>query len=225
MPIDTLIDKVDTFEMVRDQIAAILVTEVASQQALAIADSKDPADWTLRVFMERSNPWQEFLDSPAQEDGPPIVNVAYDTGAFPERSSNVVDRQHSQATYHLDCYGYGISKDDAAGGHIPGDLKASLETQRAVRLVRNIIMSSTYTYLGLPRGTVWKRFVPSIRMHQTPIDERTVQKVTAARISLVVDFNEFAPQYTPEILESVAVTVKRSETGEVYLLADYPSTP
>lgn len=47
MTLQALIDKQDSVEIIRDQIAAILVQEIANQQALAIADSKDPALWTL----------------------------------------------------------------------------------------------------------------------------------------------------------------------------------
>ena len=57
-----LIDKQDNSEIVRDQIAAILATEVANQQALATADGKDPADYKLRIYTERSNPWEAFLN-------------------------------------------------------------------------------------------------------------------------------------------------------------------
>ena len=46
-----LIDKLDTFEIVRDEIAAILATEIASQEALA-AGEPDPTLWRLRVFLE-----------------------------------------------------------------------------------------------------------------------------------------------------------------------------
>ena len=59
--ISELIDKQDNFEIVRDQIAAILVNEVASQMALATAEAKDPEDWNLQIFTERSNPWEKWL--------------------------------------------------------------------------------------------------------------------------------------------------------------------
>ena len=60
-----LIDKQDSFEIVRDQIAAILKTEITSQIALATTAGKpNPDDWKLRIFSERANPWEQFLNGP-----------------------------------------------------------------------------------------------------------------------------------------------------------------
>ena len=55
-PIDTLIDKQDNFEIVRDQIAVILALESVSQVARAIAASS--CQWKdsilLRVYYSRT---------------------------------------------------------------------------------------------------------------------------------------------------------------------------
>ena len=77
MTIPTLIDKQDTFEIVRDQIATILVTEIVSQQALAVADGKDPDLWKVRIYTERSNAWEQFLEVPPVDESP-ICNIWYD---------------------------------------------------------------------------------------------------------------------------------------------------
>ena len=45
MTIQALIDKQDSFEIVRDKIGLILASESASQQALATAAAKDPDLW------------------------------------------------------------------------------------------------------------------------------------------------------------------------------------
>ena len=52
--IQTLINKTDSFELVRDKIAMILADEFASQQALAQAEAIDPAPWDISVYTERS---------------------------------------------------------------------------------------------------------------------------------------------------------------------------
>ena len=115
--IDVLIDKLDNFEVVRDQIATILATEFASQQSLARAASKNPADWKVRVFTERSNPWEEWLNSVA--DPSPLVSVWYDRSQFDPAKSNVIDRQAAMAIYNIDCYGLGIAKDDRPADTTP----------------------------------------------------------------------------------------------------------
>lgn len=222
--ITTLIDKLDTFEIVRDELAAILATEVASQQVLATAAGKDPADWKLRVFLERANPWAEFLDAPETTENPalapPIVNVSLASMDFDQGASNVVERQKATALYYIDCYGYGVAADDELGGHEAGDERAALTCHRAVRLVRNILMAGTYTYLGL-RGVVWRRWPEGVTFSRPTRDDQPVQQVAAARLSLRVEFSEFSPQVQGQPLELVSATVRRSPTGEILLTASY----
>jgi hypothetical protein len=216
-----LIDKQDNFEVIRDQIAAILVLESNNQQALAVSEGKDSNLWKLRVFNERYNPWEQFLNT--NTDRSPLVNVWYDTSNFDGSASNIVERQKAEAIYNIDCYGYGISSDDGATGHNPGDRDAAFEVQRALRLVRNILMSSTYTYLGL-RGLVWQRWPQSISVFQPNLDAQQVQKIVGARLELRVMFNEFSPQYVPETLEYLSVDVFRNEDGQLIAEADFDYT-
>jgi len=223
----TLIDKQDNVEVIRDQIAAILVAEVANQMALATLAAKDPDDWKLRIFTERSNPWEQFLDpNKAGFDDSPLVNIWVDNMNYDPKASNVMQRQKTEAVYNIDCYGYGRSKDDGATGHIPGDREAAFEVQRALRLVRNILMAAENTYLQL-RGLVWTRWPQSITIFQPQLDSHTVQHVVGARFAFRVEFNEFSPQVVPETLELLSVDVIRAEDGEIVLEADYsyPLTP
>jgi hypothetical protein len=215
-----LIDKVDNSELIRDELGAILLSESASQQALATTAGKDPRLWALRVFVEHSNPWSEFEDAPDQIDATPIVNVAFDRSDFDQSAGNVIDRQRASCLFHVDCYGYGVSSDAGGGGHIAGDKAASLEVQRAVRLVRNILMSDSYVYLG-HRGIVARRWLNSIQVFQPPADAQTVQKIVGARLTFEVLLNEFGPQTPGEVISLVSVAVKRGETGELYFNAAY----
>ena len=219
--IDTLIDKKDNFEIVRDEIAAILVSETAEQQKLAVQAVKDPALWRLRVFTERFNPWEQYLNKP--HDKSPLVNVWYDNSNFPEGHSNTFERQKSETIYNIDCYAYATSSDNASGGHNPGDREAAFALQRAIRLTRNILMAAEYTYLDL-RPLIWQRWIQSITTFQPQQGTNPVQSVIAARIALRVGFNEFSPQITPEILELVSVDVLRTEDGQIVLEADYDYT-
>jgi len=223
----TLIDKQDNVEILRDQIAAILVAEVANQMALATGAAKDPADWKLRIFTERSNPWEQFIDpNEVGFDPSPLVNIWVDNMNYDPKASNVMERQKTEAVYNIDCYGFGRSANVLAGGHTPGDQEASFEVQRAVRLVRNILMAAENTYLQL-RGLVWSRWPQSINIFQPQLGENTAQQIVGARLAFRVVFNEFSPQVVPETLELVAVDVIRTEDGEIVLEADYsyPLTP
>ena len=213
-----LIDKLDTFEIVRDQIVAILVIETANQMTEATLAGKDPLDWKLRVFKERSNPWEQFLND--QDDQSPLINVWYDSSGFDPSASNTVERQKTDGMFNIDCYGYGQSEDDIAGGHNPGDRAAALEVQKALRLVRNILMAGENTYLQL-RGTVWGRWPQSATVFQPQQGERAIQQIVGARLTLRVTFNEFSPQVVAETLELLSVDVIRAEDGEIVVEADY----
>jgi hypothetical protein len=215
--IEELLDKVDNVEVVRDQIAAILKIELANQ---AVLSGKEQP----RVFVERASPWGMFLEGAAT--AAPIINVWFDTESFDGKSSNIVERQTAEGTFNVDCYGYGVSIDDGeigstTGGHSPGDQTAAFECQRALRLCRNILMAGPYTYLGL-RGLVGKRWPQTISMFQPAQDNRQAQHVVAGRLALQVTFNEFSPQVTADVLETLQIEVFRATTNELYLRADYP---
>lgn len=219
MTIEALINKTDSFEIVRDAIAAILKTETVAQEALAVVEGLDPRLWRFRVFVDRSAPWQDWMNPPAaaQLDTSPIVNVALQTLSFNRSAGNIVERQRARGIYHVDCLGYGISQTDGAGGHIPGDQRAAQEAQRAARLVRNILMAADHAYLGL-RGTVGGRWISSIQI-SAPSDPKAVQQVVGARLVFEVDFDERSPQVEGEPLCVVAANVVRTDTGELMIRA------
>lgn len=226
--ITKLIDKVDTFEAVRDQLGAILVIEEANQRALAIADDKDPDLWGFKTFTERSNPWSEFLDPEDGEDEDgndrprklPIVNVWFDNTQIALAGSNLVERQKYTGIFNVDCYGCGTSV-ESSGGHVAGDAQGAREAQRTARLVRNILMADSYTYL-LMRKTVGRRWVQGIQVFQPQPEGHVVQHVVGARVSVHVDFNELSPQVESELLELVSVGVQRQSDGLLYLTANFP---
>ncbi len=212
--IPDLIDKRDNVEIIRDQVAAILKVELAHQQTLT--DELQP-----RVFVERSNPWGDFLEVEGLPAAAPIINVWFEGETFDGGASNIVERQTAEGTFNVDCYGYGASADDGASGQIPADLTAALEAQRAVRLARNILMAGVHTYLGM-RGVVGKRWPQSIQMFQPQIDNRAAQRIVGARLALMVRFNEFSPQVAGEELETILLQVRKAGTGELFLSAEYP---
>lgn len=219
--IQELIDKQDNFELVRDQIAAILASEEASQRAIAALAGRDPEEWRLRVYAERSNPFEQWLND--QTDCSPIVNVWFDSSSFDGLAGNTVERQKTEAVYNIDCYGFGLASDEAGGGHNPGDQAAAFQAHKALRLVRNILMAAQYTYLGL-RGVVWRRWPQSVTSFQPQQDARQAQQVVGVRLAFRVQFNEFSPENAPETLEFLSIDVIRAEDGQILVEADYDYT-
>jgi hypothetical protein len=228
--IQGLIDKQDTSELIRDNIVSILASEVQSQMQLADDAGKDPLHWKLRIFKEASNPFEQWLDPESlAADKSPIVNVWYENSSFDKSGSTTIQRQFTTGTFNIDCYGCAVSSSNSAGGHNPGDREAALEAQRAVRLVRNILMSGYYVYLGLRKvdgdHLVSERFPQSITMFQPNVGEHLgALNIVGARLALNVNYNELSPQYEAVPLEYVSVEVTELKSGEVVVNADYDYT-
>lgn len=216
----TLIDKQDNFEAVRDQIGLILAEESANQQLLATGEGKDPNLWKLRVYVERSNPWETWLNG--NTDRSPIINVWFDNATTLERGSDVIKTQQKEVVYNIDCYGLGVSGGDVAG-QLLGDKEAALNSHRGTRLCRNILMAAHYTYLGL-RGIVGRRMTRSITAFQPEINGRAVQNVLATRIQLGVLLIEASPQATGEPIEYLSIELKRAEDGQILAGVDIDYT-
>jgi hypothetical protein len=219
--LDALINKQDTFEIVRDQIASILALEVANQKTLASSLSEDPELWDLEIYSERANFWEKFLNE--QTDQVPIVNIVFNSLNVDESSSTRSGTITANGVYNIYVYAHGLSSDNETGGHNPGDRLAAYTLHRAIRLVRNILMASQNTYLQL-RPLVSERQLDSIEIFDPAFNENPIQNVVAGRLALRVRFNEFSPQETPVDLELLSVDVKRTEDGQIVAEADYDYT-
>lgn len=231
-----LIDKQDNFEVIRDQIAVLINTNQAAQVILAAAEP-DPSQWKLRVFTERAQPWEQFLNEPekalALQDLSPIVNVWYENGTFPEAQGDTVNRQAHVATYNIDVYGFGIAQDDGSTGQIPGDLTAVQNATRGIRLVRNILMAAENTYLQLQNKGgaalgpgVYQRWVQSVTSSQPDLGGESAHSVIGIRLALRVTFNEYSPQVDESnALETVHVDIKRASDGMLLTDVEYDLTP
>lgn len=216
MAISVLIDKQDSFEIVRDKIAQILVAETVLQKAKAVLANKNSSLWALNVYIERSDAIEQY--SSQSFDITPIVNVSYESGEFPQSKGDTGEQQTHEATFNIDCYGAGMSE-DTQSGQLCADEQAAKNAQRALRLVRNIIMSSEYRYLGL-RGTVGRRWPLSIKS-LAPADMEASIRIVVMRLQLRVSFIENSPQYTPVTLLETNVNFKRQENGQIVMAADY----
>jgi hypothetical protein len=227
MPLQTLqalIDKVDTLELVRDQIAAILLTESRNQQDLALLAGKDPQAFALRIFVERNgNCWHQFTateegdDDASTIDPTPIINIYHVSSEYDQKRSAPSGHKQADGTFHIDIYGYGVATQTSAG-HDSGEMLASYEVQRAYRLIRNTLDSPINENLQM-LGVVGDRWINSFKSGAQPTgehDKHPVENVSLGRVELEVSFLEYAPEYEGVAIEAIAGTVKRTETGEIY---------
>jgi hypothetical protein len=90
-------------------------------------------------------------------------------------------------------------------------------------------MADQYVNLGFStvdrrNGFCGRRWPQSITQFQPQLDGRHVQQIVGARIAFQVLFNEFAPAYQAQLLESVNVKVLREVDGELFFEAEYDFT-
>ncbi len=217
--IDTLIDKQDSNEIVRDQIAAILAVEVANQKVLATAAGKDPALWDFAIFIERSKPWEIQTETDGNEAGEmPLVNVSFDSDTFDNKNSNGVERQRTRGIFYVDCYGFKtrtILK--------TGDELSSRESDRIAKLVRNILMSAAYTYLNI-RPIISRRYITRREKFAPDIRQEGFENIVATRITIEVEYDENSPQVTPVDLELIYGKCTRSDSGQIYFEIEIDTT-
>jgi hypothetical protein len=217
--ITQLIDKQDNFEIIRDQIAAILALEIANQRALAVSDGKtNPDSWNFAVYRERSNPWQALDDDNGKPSGDMVnglVNVFYQDDEFENGGSNPINYQRSTGTFIIDAYAHKNRR-----GSTPGDELASLEADRIGRLVRNIIMYSQYTYLEL-RSIVEGRYFTRREKLQPDIRDESAHGVIVMRQYLRVNYTESSFDVPTVDLDLLTSQCTFGDSGEVLVDFDY----
>ena len=212
--ITSLIDKQDNYEIIRDTVAQILADEIANQLSLAAAEP-DPSLWDFAVYTERSNPFILARNAAGGVTGEKeIVNVWLDSVVFVD--GNVVDRKQPSTTINIDCVSVKSSTDNPAGGiTLSADERASLDSERIGRLVRNILMSDVYTYLTL-RGIVGRRWISRMQKFQPDREDQPVENAMGFRVVLEVSHLETSPLTTPVDLDLIVTEIRRDEiSGEV----------
>lgn len=215
--ITTLIDKQDTCEVIRDQIAAILAVEESSQKELAVIDGQDPLDYAFTVFIERARPWKSSQM--------PCINIIFDNDRFDNRNSDVIQRQRAVGTFYIDCYA--TKNNDDSG---TADELSSKEADRIARLVRNILMSGEYTYLllghrelGKGNNIVTKRYITRREKFMPEIRQEGYENIIACRLTVEVEYDEFSPQVEMNDFELLIHSCMRDD-DKVYFVAEYDVT-
>ncbi len=222
--IETLIDKQDHHEIIRDQVAAILAIEIANQKALAVVAGKaNPDLWNFAVTVEKANPFEALENQTGEETGilkNGLVNVFFDGDDLKKEGSDYIGRQSCSGTFIIDCYGFKNTTTDGSEITGYGDELASREAERVARLARNILMSAHYTYLRLGADTgadiVHSRYVTRREKFAPAQSSLALENVVGARLTLTVDYYEHSPQEKLGEIETLMVQCTRSDDGFVY---------
>jgi len=212
--IKTLLKTPDNSELIRDQIAAILKSEILNQKMLADNDSeiKNLKDYDIEVYIENSRPWL-LLGNTADENPFPLVNVCLQD--IKKDSGPITGKIKYTGTYYIDCYGCGNYQPEDATEWIPDDYLSALRAWRTARVVRNIVMSGFYVFLGMSK-VVRKRDIKSITTVIPSNLQDSAVSITVCRIILEVDFHENSPE--AEGIEFNGISFKAYNNGEVTLI-------
>jgi hypothetical protein len=222
--ITQLIDKQDSYELIRDEIAAILAVEEANQRVLAVADNQDPNLYKFTTYTERFHPWELLVDTDGQPTGqPPLVNVSFDTMTEKDEAQTAGTFSPYSGIFNIDCCGAKNTKELSQGVHAAGDELTARESQRIARLVRNIFAYNEYARLGIPDIVAWIR-VKQLNSLQPNIQDRPSNNIMVTRIMLMVGFNEFDFNTVPVDLELVSNQCIRQDDGLIYFKADFDYT-
>lgn len=221
MPLSTLIDKKDNFELIRDEIASILAVETQNQQDLAVIAGKDPKLWEFKVFVEKSRPFEslDIDDFPL----PPVVNISVENITFADNQSLISLYQIAEpGIFNIDILSPAINLKTTEPGYISADRQSMMDCQRIVRLIRNILYSNpldinqigdNYTFLNLKK-IVGSRKITAITFFPPKEDNEGVM-IAAARIQLEVKFSESGAEGPFEPLELLQARTEILPDGEV----------
>jgi hypothetical protein len=214
--IPELLDSSDNIEKIRDRIALILKMECANQHKIAQESHlENVGDYAICIYLENSRPWQ--LTENSQGKNPfPLVNVqtlGYKRDI--DAGGETVNRKKYIAEFAIDCYANGVPDHPEYGD----DTDSTIRAWRLAGIIRKIIMSSFYTYLGM-RDIVRRREIAEVQTGSPTdrtgnIDESAIS-VTICRILMQVWFFEESPQAAVTELEGISFK-SFSPSGEILL--------
>lgn len=226
MTLQSLIDKQDSFEIVRDQIAGILLAELANQQALAPGSGKDPLDYTLSVYLEQDAPIEKWLNAAPERTAPtvPAVSISLENSTRNDKKSSVpAGEQVYDCTYLLDVLARGVTTEQAGAGHVPADKAARLNCHAAVRLVRNILSATENRRLKLNDIVHAHVHFRTMEYGQAATFETQPNfSVWAGRCRFSVTMTELSPEYEGVPLEIIRIAI--SDDGGVVLETEVDTT-
>lgn len=175
--ITELIDTPDNVEVVRDQIAAILSLELQNQFKTAKEkEAQNASDYDIKIYAENSRPYDT-----AEDEMVSLVNIVLQEVTVPHSNPRMGD-QKEQAIIHIYCIANGNTI-----GNFRDDKSATFRAWKIMRLVRRILMSEPYTYLGMRKIVTSRTFT---KMEAGTPNAQQAQAFTVIRASLEVQFVE-----------------------------------
>jgi hypothetical protein len=198
-----LISEPDNVEKIRNHIAYIIKGETENQYTIAREEGAPNAeDYNFRVFVENARPYDNEGEPPIE----PLINIMLQK-TEPAEGNPRMGPQKYKATFIIDCIAYGND-----GGEDWDDRAAGARAWKTARVIRAILMSEQYLYLGL-RGIIGGRAIKSIETGAPEMGGDALTVVTA-RIILEAQLLERSIGASGPIIEEINFTIE-PESGEV----------
>jgi len=186
------------FELVRNRIGEILVTELTEQHSLNPITGVTNAT----VYIERFRSFDN-VEVPA-------VNVTIATDEFGQRTAVSGD---GTVTYHIDCYTSAPTTSAVAG-----DTSAMVRLQRILGICRTILMDSRYITLDFAAPFIMSRAVTSMQLAK-PVDATDGLSMVMGRLVMTVRMPEQVSQATLEEIGGYDTQVKMGLTDKGYVFS------
>lgn len=194
-----------SFEVVRDRIAEILIDELDNQVAKFYKE-----ELNAKVHIERFIP---FDDSEL-----PVVNVGLARGDFDNQTTIDSDGTYR---YNIDCYHSAKSTKD-----VRGDTLANKRLQTLVGACRAILESSQYIRLNFPPPFIMNRQFENIAIAE-PAEKKDTISVVMARLTFTVRVPENVDVTSANLIAGFDTQVKLAltEKGYIYSGDNIPVPP
>ncbi|WP_147296690.1 hypothetical protein [Flagellimonas nanhaiensis] len=193
MPIITEEIPKQGFEIVGEQIGAILTMELAYQRTLkSLSDN-------FESFYERKTPYDK-------SEGV-MVSVLYDNTNYDNRTQS---NSNGPSTFHIDVYGSSPSKPNERG-----DGLAAALVKQYLGMIRYILSSTKYKSLLLPPNTIGGTYVDSIQMYDTE-NNQDAKNIRMGRIAFVVKLYETQALWEATVLTGNVTGVKLEDADSGY---------
>jgi hypothetical protein len=205
-------------QVVIDQIAAILVNELANQQALAPINGGNAQDYDIRVYNDRFNPLDQF-----KNDKRSLVNIELSDDSTQTNVTATYGKQQESVTINLYVYAVGVAQETPTG-HIPADRAAAEKVKRDRNVINRILKADINENLQLPRTVVNSVIIQSGQYLMPDFDNRDFGPIVAMRISVSCNIIEQSMINNGVPLESIVIDIEKDDTGLVYTTLEYDYT-
>jgi hypothetical protein len=182
-----------SFELVRDQIGAILFTEFDKQAELTY----NP-DLEVEVWVERFVPFDR--------KELPAINVMLATGNY---DGDTVAQSDGTYTYLIDFHARAKTNNDGKGDNL-----ALLKLQKMIGIARAIIMNPKYRTLGFAAPFVMSRRVTGFEIANP--DSANADSVVWGRMKVVVQVPETTELIDASLIEGFDTTVELEYSEKGY---------